>query len=969
MSEMQNVVVAALRPPMLAANAKISGYVKFLGLYEQYVSQGGTIPLRCCIPEGLRRAARAELSKRPIPCVVSAPSSVRAESKADGSAVEAKEAADAAVQWDSLPAEHQKQILHRLFCPPSMLVAKQALASISMESNTFDKSSVREHLAYVERFIDVCEGVLPDGKELTRLIVESLRPQAFVTWVTDHSGLRKRVPQLYDFINDLAAEYDAIVSQASAIGYRLESQKRSDSSSGGKPFRPNSKFQKKAEGAVAPITAGASKAASAKKPEGSSKRERWPANMCLGCGYVFDPPHRRDTCPFKSMPGWCKEGVPSSPMILKPGQISSIFSDDTSVSMVDGRIVAGVNGYYEVRVGLDTMCCMSLIHPRVLKELNRVNPLSRKQLPEPRAVTTAGTSKPYVITHSVCVTLLLGDVDCPASIEVTLGVMPIPADILIGWSDLCRFDLMPLIGELASVHSPRLAAAPEEYNEASDVVAAGVAVMSVSSPSVSSATCDVAPVEDAGTTLHPAFAELLASELATEVMCDELPAEGSKIPPMTLELIDPNVLPKSFPPRRQSDAISAFIDDTVARQLSLGHIVPSTSPVAAPVVVSRPPNRAMRLCIDYQHVNSCTKSMKYPLPNLKGIIDRMKGYAYYATLDLRKGYHQVLMDPQSRYLTAFVTSKGQYEYTRVPFGLKNAPAYFQHALSCIVLAGLVNVICEVYIDDIVVYGNDMSELAQRVRLVMERLREYRLRLNREKCRFGLPEIEYLGYHVSARGIRLSDSKKQGLLALAAPCNPSQLRSFLGLANYFRDFIPQYSSRAAYLYRLAAPRAKFVWDDVAQSAFEDIKSAVSHAPMLHHIDYGLPIVLRTDASTMGVGAVLLNIAPDGSERIIAFLSQRFSDTATRWSTLDQEGYAIFFGVKGFSHYVRGHWFILDTDHNNLRYIQQATEGKVARWRLLLQEYDFIVRHIAGESNVVADCLSRCCSIVDNSVDSV
>ena len=466
------------------------------------------------------------------------------------------------------------------------------------------------------------------------------------------------------------------------------------------------------------------------------------------------------------------------------------------------------------------------------------------------------------------------------------------------------------------------------------MVAAGVsssvepAVNVRAEESLTEPVTSVTGASGANSELHPVLAELLSSDLALEVMSDVLPAEGSRIPPMKLELIDPGVLPKSSPPRRQSDSISAFIDSTVASQLAMGHIVPSTSPVAAPVVVSRPPNRDMRLCIDYQHVNAVTKSIKYPLPNLKGIIDRMKGYAVYAKLDLKKGYHQVLVDPESRYLTAFVTSKGQYEYTRVPFGLKNAPVYFQHALSCIVLAGLVNVICEVYIDDIVVYGSNPVELATRVRMVMERLREYRLRLNSAKCQFGVSEIEYLGYHVSAVGVKLSESKKQGLLVLTAPSNQSQLRSFLGLANYFRDFIPQYSSRAALLYRLAAPRSKFVWDEVSQSAFDDLKAAVSNAPMLHHIDYGLPIVLRTDASTQGVGAVLLNIAPDGSERIIAFLSQRFSDTATRWSTLDQEGYAIFFGIKGFSHYIRGHWFILDTDHNNLRYIQQTYSRRIS-----------------------------------------
>ncbi len=255
----------------------------------------------------------------------------------------------------------------------------------------------------------------------------------------------------------------------------------------------------------------------------------------------------------------------------------------------------------------------------------------------------------------------------------------------------------------------------------------------------------------------------------------------------------------------------------------------------------------------------------------------------------------------------------------------------------------------------------LCELYDRVSTILQRFRARGIVVHRGKCVYGLTEIEFLGHRVSALGLQLGDSKRAGLLALVPPSDKSSLKSFLGLANYFRDFVPNYSQRASVLFDLVSIRASFVWDVVHQAAFDDIKAAVASAPMLFHMDYSLPVVLRTDASTVGVGAVLLNVHRD-VERPICFLSHRFSGPATRWSTIDQEAFAVFFAITRLSHYLRGHPFVVETDHANLVYLQHATSGRVGRWRLALQEFDFVVHHIPGTTNVVADALSRCCAVV-------
>jgi len=442
-----------------------------------------------------------------------------------------------------------------------------------------------------------------------------------------------------------------------------------------------------------------------------------------------------------------------------------------------------------------------------------------------------------------------------------------------------------------------------------------------------------------------------------EVFSTKFPSKGSVLKPMRIELVDEALVPRSAPPRRQSPVIQEFVSSTVKQLLELGFIRRSSSHVVSPVVVARAPNRDWRMCIDYTLVNLCTKRLHFPLPNMREILSRMMGFHCYAKLDFKKGFHQNSLEPGSCYLTAFSCPDGIYEWTVIPFGVVNGPAYFQQQVCTDVLAGLVGHICYVYIDDIIVGGSTWKQLLEHVDTILIRLKKSRLIVNAAKCQLGVPKIEYLGHVLSAAGITVPDDRRQGFRQLVPPTDMVMLRSFLGLMNYFRDFIPHFASISSPLYLLTKKGITFVWYEEHQRAFVALRDAVINAPLLYHIDYSLPLVLRTDASSYAVGGMLVQLH-SGGERLISCQSKALSAAATRWSTRDQEAYGIFYCITVLSCYLLGHPFVVETDHRNLAFIMKATEGRVYRWKISLQQYDFSVVHIPGESNVVPDGLSRC-----------
>ena len=411
-------------------------------------------------------------------------------------------------------------------------------------------------------------------------------------------------------------------------------------------------------------------------------------------------------------------------------------------------------------------------------------------------------------------------------------------------------------------------------------------------------------------------------------------------------------------------AIKEFIKEALALELielsqatswSQVHIVPKA-------------NGKWRFCIDFRRLNEATKSLGWPLPNIKEMLERIgsKQPKHFAVLDLTSGYYQAAISKDSRELTAFRTSTGLYQWKRLPMGLKGAPAFFQQAMQETVLGDLLYTACEVYLDDIIVYGSTEDEFLTNLELVFQRLEKYNITLNPEKVRLGLSSIEYVGHTIDENGISFSKEKIQDVWNAPRPVTKKQLKSFLGLCVQFKDHIPNFSTLVQPLHDLLPKYSKkdgshpIQWTDAACTVFEEVKIKVNDCPKLFFVDLSAPVFLHTDASNYGIGGYLFQVI-DGKQKPIIFLSKALSKTERKWSVYEKEGFAIFYCLMKMEHLLRDTHFTLRTDHRNLIFINTDLRDKVKRWKLAIQTFDFDVEHIEGEKNIEADGFSRILTI--------
>ena len=391
-------------------------------------------------------------------------------------------------------------------------------------------------------------------------------------------------------------------------------------------------------------------------------------------------------------------------------------------------------------------------------------------------------------------------------------------------------------------------------------------------------------------------------------------------------------------------------------------IEPCQEPIFSQPVLARKPNGKWRFCIDYRALNNCSEPLGWPIPRIKDVLNRLGAQKakYFGVIDLTAGYHQALLAPESRKYTTFKTHMGTYQWKRVPFGLKGAPSFYQQQIAT-ALDGLLYHKCEVYIDDVVIYGKTEEEFASNLRAVLERLDSKGITVNPAKCKFGVTEVEYVGHMISQKGINMSPEKKKKVLDFPVPETTKQLRGFLGLVNYFRDHIRGFATTCAPMHALTTQPGKRVqWNKEAEKSFEKIKDDVVNLQSLFFLEDDAPVFLHTDACNYGIGGYLFQLI-DGIERPISFFSKSLKGAELGWSTIEQECYGIVCAVREFSHLLSGRKFTIRTDHANLVLMNLSQAKKVIRWKMELMEYDFDIEHIAGVDNVVADGLSRC---VDN-----
>ena len=439
--------------------------------------------------------------------------------------------------------------------------------------------------------------------------------------------------------------------------------------------------------------------------------------------------------------------------------------------------------------------------------------------------------------------------------------------------------------------------------------------------------------------------------------------EPAKVAPLQLEvdLTKWKVNGNRRGPRTQSVLKEQAIREFITQALADGVIEESQAMHVSQVLLTPKPDGTYRFCIDFRALNDASTSNGWPLPRIKEMLARLglSKPKYFAVMDLTQGYYQCPISVDSRDHTAFTTTIGTYRWKRLPMGLKGAPSYFQAKMANTVLHGLIYQICEIYIDDIIVYGSSEEEFFENLEKVLQRLKEYNISLNPKKTKIGLPKIEYVGHTISGEGISISAEKRQDVLDVPLPVTQQDLKSFLGLVSYYRDHLKNHSTLVQPLHKLIIeykPRNKLKWTEELTKLFYQVQENVNNAPPLQFLDYNAPVYLHTDASDYGIGANLFQIR-DNQELPIAFISRALNATEVKWSTPEKECYAIFYALVKLEYLLRDIKFTLRTDHRNLTFLNESFQQKVKRWKMAVMHFNFDIEHIPGKDNIIADALSR------------
>ena len=401
------------------------------------------------------------------------------------------------------------------------------------------------------------------------------------------------------------------------------------------------------------------------------------------------------------------------------------------------------------------------------------------------------------------------------------------------------------------------------------------------------------------------------------------------------------------------------VEKEIQVMLDLEIIEPSKSPYSSPVVLVRKKDGSCRFCIDFRGLNKITVFDAEPIPNVEDLFVRLAHSRFFTKIDLAKGYWQILVLPEDRPKTAFATHQGLFQFIRMPFGLVSAPAVFARMMRMLHLADLS---AENFFDDILVHSASWSDHLHHVRNVLDRLKSYGLTARPSKILAGFQSLEFLGHVVGSGVLRPDESKTEKILQVSTPTTKKQVRSLLGLLSFYRRYIPGFASVAAPLTDLTKESGRSCrsihWTPDCASALQEIQDILSRKPVLLLPRLDLPFVLQTDASSTGLGAVLLQEFED-SLHPVCFASRKLLDREKRYSTIERECLAIVWAVHKFVRFLWGVRFVLQTDHRPLTYLRTSNfkNSRIMRWALSLQEFSFEVLPVSGQANVFADLLSR------------
>jgi hypothetical protein len=390
----------------------------------------------------------------------------------------------------------------------------------------------------------------------------------------------------------------------------------------------------------------------------------------------------------------------------------------------------------------------------------------------------------------------------------------------------------------------------------------------------------------------------------------------------------------------------------------------STSPISSCLVIApKATSPFIRFCGDYVGVNKFIKVGHFPIPNVNLSLEKIIKFTIMLDFDLANSFHQFRLAKFTREFLSIQTLWGQFEPLFMPEGI--GPASFILQKYMMLIFGKFSDWCIVIFDNLLVLATDYDDAYRKTEIILDTCIEFNVFLKFSKTWLGFREANFFGYVCRSGSYELSADRKDAIMKFPFPGTVKKMQSFLGTALFFKSFIPHFSSKAAQLYDMV--KREFNWNEATwtvdyKQIFEDFKQALIQAMAIHYPNYELDWIVRTDASLFGIGGVLLQVyrPEDATEPVyqpVGFFSEKFSDQATRWSTIEQEAFAVYATVKHFDYYLKCKTFVLETDHNNLVFMEMSAVPKIIRWRVYLQSFTFMIRHIPGKLNCVSDWISR------------
>lgn len=425
---------------------------------------------------------------------------------------------------------------------------------------------------------------------------------------------------------------------------------------------------------------------------------------------------------------------------------------------------------------------------------------------------------------------------------------------------------------------------------------------------------------------------------------------------MTIELTDGE--PIVYRPYRMSHAERLMVSNMIQDMLDSKIIKESSSPFASPIIMVQKKTGDKRLCVDYRALNRKTKKDHYPMPRVDDQLDLLAGNTMFTSLDLASGYYQIPISEESRPKTAFVTPDGQFEFNRMPFGLVNAPSVFQRTINKILNEAKIKYAI-VYMDDVLIPSKDFQEGMPRLEEVLILLTRGGLTLKLSKCHFFLDSVDFLGFHVSAKGIRPGSRKSEAVSEFPRPTNQHEVRQFLGLSGFFRRFIRGYAMITAPLTDLLKKNTGWSWDNAQEHAFEKVKMLLTNRPILALYDPKAEVELHTDACKNGVAGILLQRNSNKVLQPVSYFSRKTTVDERKLHSYELETLAVIASLNRFRVYLIGIPFKILTDCNALRstLVKRDLIPRIARWWVQLQEYDCTIEYRPGARMAHADALSR------------